>query len=116
MTRLSLPIASNLISRRCHLETMPRKKCSNFSDSKQKRRNKTMREIRSKAWLGNVEETARVLEFPGICPEVPEIEEQISPENPSVMPSDSSPMESGSGSSAEPSQPETSNVQTGELF
>ena len=70
--------------------------------------------IRSKAWLGNVKETARVLEFPGECPEVPEIKEQISPENLSVIPSDTSPMESGS--SAGPSQPETSNVQTGELF
>jgi hypothetical protein len=95
---------------------MPRKKCSNFTGSKQKRRNKTMREIHFKARLGNIEEIARVLEFPGVCPKVPEIVEQISPENPSVMPSDSSPMESGSGSSAEPSQPETSNVQTGELF
>ena len=75
-----------------------------------------MREIRSKAWLGKVKETARVLEFPGVCPEVPEIVEQISPENLSVIPSDTSPMESGSGSSAGPSQPEISNVQTGELF
>ena len=75
-----------------------------------------MREIHFKARLGNMGEIARVLEFPGVCPKVPEIVEQISPENLSVMPSDSSPMESRSGSSAEPSQPETSNVQTGELF
>ena len=75
-----------------------------------------MREIRSKAWLDNVEETARVLEFPGVCPEVPEIEEQISPIHLSVIPNDTSPMESGSGSSAGPSQPETNNLQTGELF
>ena len=75
-----------------------------------------MREICSRAWLGNVEETARVLEFPGVCPEVPEIVEQISPENLSVMPSDTSPMESGSRSSAGSSQLKTSNMQTGELF
>ena len=73
-----------------------------------------MREIRSKAWLGNVEETARVLEYPVECPEEPEIEEQISPENLSVIPSGTSVMESGSGSSAGLSQPETTNVQTGE--
>ena len=75
-----------------------------------------MREIHFKARLDNIGEIARILEFPGVCPKVPEIVEQISPENLSVMSSDSSPIESGSGSSAEPSQPKTSNVQTSELF
>lgn len=75
-----------------------------------------MREIRSKARLDNIGETARVLEFPGECPKVPELVEQISPEYLSMMPSDTSPMGSGSGSSAGPSQPETSNERTGEMF
>ena len=75
-----------------------------------------MREIHFKARLGNIGEIARILEFPRVCPKVPEIVKQISPENLSVMLRDTSPMESGSGSSAGPSQPKTSNVQTGELF